>query len=125
MAQRPVAERVEELQRRIEALRESKQRLEARQAAAERKRQERRRYLLGSFLLERLGLEGPWRELVRQELPAFLKEERDRQLFAELLDGQASNGATEAREPLFEVESAGSVASPDGRDVGWEHRGTD
>jgi hypothetical protein len=56
----------------------AKQQLEARQAANERKRQERRRYLLGSFLLERLGQEGLWRQLVCAELSAFLKEERDR-----------------------------------------------
>lgn len=57
----------------------------------ERKRQERRRYLLGSFLLERLGQDSAWREQVRRELPLFLKEERDRQLFTELLGGQRGN----------------------------------
>lgn len=93
MRQRPIAERMSELQQRIEALRQTKAQLEARQAAGERKRQERRRYLLGSFLLERLGQDGPWQELVRQELPGFLKEERDRQLFAELLNGSGGNGA--------------------------------
>ena len=100
MRQRPIAERMSELQQRIEALRQAKAQLEARQAAAERKRQERRRYLLGSFLLERLGREGPWPELVRAELPLFLKEERDRQLFAELLDGKGSNGEADPPEAM-------------------------
>ncbi len=58
MRQRSIEERVAEMQQRIEALRQTKAQLEARQAAAERKRQERRRYLLGSFLLERLGRTG-------------------------------------------------------------------
>ena len=91
MRQRPIAERVDELQQRIEALRQSKAQLEARQAAVERKRQERRRYLLGSFLLEQLSRNALWREQVRRELPLFLKEERDRQLFTELLGGQRGN----------------------------------
>ena len=118
MAQRPIAERMSELQQRIEALRRSKQQLEARQAAAERKRQERRRYLLGSFLLERLGQDGSWRELVRQELAAFLKEERDRKLFAELLGSSGRNGAAGAAEAgatgeadLPEAMPAGDLAA--------------
>ena len=125
MRQRPIVERMSELQQRIEALRQTKQQLEARQAAAERKRQERRRYLLGSFLLERLGRDGAWRELVRQELPRFLKEERDRQLFAELLEDEGRDGEVEVREATLAVEPAGSVASSDERRVGWEHRKAD
>jgi hypothetical protein len=109
MAQRPIAERMSELQQRIEALRRSKQQLEARQAAVERKRQERRRYLLGGFLIERMGSEGPWRELVRQELPPFLKEERDRRLFAELLDGGGRDGSTGGAE----TGTAGEVDQAD------------
>jgi hypothetical protein len=125
MRQRPIAERMSELQQRIEALRQTKAQLEARQAAAERKRQERRRYLLGSFLLERLGQDGPLCQLVRQELHAFLKEARDRQLFAELLDGKGSHGDPEAREPSPGVGPTASVASTDRRGVGWEHREAD
>ena len=131
MAQRPIAERMSELQQRIEALRRSKQQLEARQAAAERKRQERRRYLLGSFLLEQLGQDGPWRELVRAELPAFLKEERDRRLFAELLDGAGrpgeavaaeagATGETEILEALPDAAPTEAVSSTEMPGVGLE-----
>jgi multidrug efflux pump subunit AcrA (membrane-fusion protein) len=120
MRQRPIAERMSELQQRIEALRRSKQQLEARQAAAERKRQERRRYLLGSFLLERLGEDGPWRELVRRELPAFLKEERDRRLFAGLLDGSGGNGEAEILEALPDAAPTEGVSSTEMPGVGLE-----
>ena len=98
VAQRPLAERMKELQERIEALRQTKAQLEAREAAAERKRQERRRYLLGNFLLERLGQDSAWRELVRHELPLFLKEERDRKLFTELLAGNDGSGGAGGEE---------------------------
>lgn len=114
MRQRPIAERMSELQQRIEALRQTKAQLEARQAANERKRQERRRYLLGSFLLERLGWDGPWRELVRQELPRFLKEERDRQLFAELLGSSGRNGEAGAAEAGATGEADPPEAMPAG-----------
>ena len=55
MRQWSIEDRVAEMHQWIEALRRARHQLEARQAAAERKRQERRRYLLGSFLLERLS----------------------------------------------------------------------
>ena len=118
MRQRPIAERMSELQQRIEALRQSKAQLEARQAAAERKRQERRRYLLGSFLLERLGQDGPWRELVRKELPAFLKEERDRQLFAELLQAEGGNGEAEILEASSDAAPTEAIPSTEMPGVG-------
>jgi hypothetical protein len=123
MRQRPIAERMSELQQRIEALRQTKAQLEARQAAAERKRQERRRYLLGSFLLERLGREGPWREVVRAELSLFLKEERDRQLFAELLDGKRGNGEARAWEGSAEAVPAKSMAPTEEPDMRLEQQG--
>ena len=120
MGQRPIAERVGELQQRIEALRQTKAQLEARQAAAERKRQERRRYLLGSFLLERLGQDGTWRELVRKELPAFLKEARDRRLFAELLLAEGGNGEAEILEASHDAVPADGVPSTEMPGVGLE-----
>jgi hypothetical protein len=90
MAQRSLEERMAEMQQRIEALQRAKQQLGARQTVAERKRQERRRYLLGSFVLEQLGNDEQLADYLRRALPGFLKEERDRKLFAVLFG--SSNG---------------------------------
>ena len=114
MAQRSIEERMAEMQQRIEALRRAKQRLEARQTAAERKRQERRRYLLGGFLMEHLERDEQLRAYVQRELPGFLQEERDRKLFAELLE--MGSLTAEAPSPAEATEEARQGPSGDGQD---------
>jgi hypothetical protein len=114
MTQRSIEERMAEMQQRIEALRRAKQRLEARQTAAERKRQERRRYLLGSFLMEHLDRDEQLRAYVQRELPGFLQEERDRKLFAELLE--TDNVTDGAASPTEAMEETRQRPSGDGQD---------
>lgn len=74
----------------IEQLAERRKNLRARIRKEARARDTRRKILLGSFVLQRLGAEperfAEWLALIRRELPGFLRPE-DLKLFPDILDG--------------------------------------
>lgn len=116
-APRSVKDRLAELRHRREQLRAQEQALLARAASQARKDETRRRILLGSFLLSRLEQHPELRNLLRQELPAFLaagraSEEtrrRDMMLLAELLEDDAPcNRSDEGTRELAATPQAAS-----------------
>ena len=78
----------EALARAREQLERAKERvrmLEAKETARERKRDTRRKIILGALLIERMGRQGEEAQRlaawVRRELPGFLTREHDREIF--------------------------------------------
>ena len=83
---------------RKEQLAEKEKDLRARIRKEERARDTRRKILLGSFVLQRLGAEperfAEWLALIRGELPGFLRPE-DLKLFSDILDLGPQDGEGE------------------------------
>lgn len=83
---RTIEERLLELREREARLRCQQERLKARLSVEERKRDTRRRILLGSLVLARLESEPELRAVVTRELPRFLTRPTDRELFAGVVE---------------------------------------
>ena len=69
----------------LERARERVKQLEAKEAAKERKRDTRRKILLGALLMERMGRHGEeaqrLKAWVQRELPGFLTRDHDKEIF--------------------------------------------
>ncbi|WP_233123588.1 mobilization protein [Agrobacterium vaccinii] len=82
---KPIAQRIKELE-------ERKRSLQSRLDRQERAHDTRRKILLGSFVLERLAQDGntgvqcDLKHWLATQLPAFLRRDADRALFADLID---------------------------------------
>lgn len=83
---RTIEERLNELREREARLRCQQERLKARLGVEERKRDTRRRILLGSLVLAKLESEPALRAIVARELPGFLTRPSDRELFAGVVE---------------------------------------
>ncbi len=88
MARRTIEERLAQLDN-------QRKTLQARLGTQERARDTRRKVLLGALVLQRLEsapdkeLSGTLGDWVSKELPGFLTREMDRELFVDLLPGEA------------------------------------
>lgn len=80
-ARASLEERLAQIKAREERLRRERGRLQARLSSEERKRDTRRKILLGSLVLARLDSEPALRALMERELPGFLTRPEDRRLF--------------------------------------------
>ena len=82
---KPIAQRIKELE-------ERKRALQSRLGKQERAQETRRKIVLGSFVLERLAQDGntgvqcDLKHWLATQLPAFLRRDADRALFADLLE---------------------------------------
>lgn len=86
MARASIAERLEQLRQRQERLRREQSRLQARLSTEERRRDTRRKILLGSLVLAKLESEPALRALIARELAGFLSRPSDRELFAGIVE---------------------------------------
>ena len=105
-ARTSLEERLAKVREREAHLRRERDRLVARLQMSERKRDTRRKILLGSLVLAKLEESPKLRAFIERELPGFLVRAEDRALFAGIVelavDGAAENPAppeTEAGVP--------------------------
>lgn len=124
MARRTIEERLAELREREARLRREQERLKARLSVEERKRDTRRRILLGSLVLARLESEPALRAIVERELAGFLTRPGDRELFAGIvglagvLPSQAEVAAADDATRPLRAGSAGRPADGPGPAAG-------
>ncbi|MCW8061003.1 mobilization protein [Agrobacterium tumefaciens] len=94
---KPIAQRIKELD-------ERKKTLQARLDRQERAQATRRKVLLGSLLLEQLQRndgqsdDNALRQWLAKELPAFLTQDADIALFADILERRSSTGVPEVQD---------------------------
>ena len=89
-ARSSLEERLAKVREREARLKRERDWLVARLSTEERKRDTRRKILLGSLVLAKLEENLKLREFIARELPGFLGREEDRALFMELLGSGAA-----------------------------------
>lgn len=78
-------ERLRDLKQKMEHLKNQHDGLLARQRTRERKRETRRKIIVGAIVLTLAGESEKFREFLRENLDHSIKSERDRELLADLL----------------------------------------
>jgi hypothetical protein len=80
-----VDERLSDLDEKIDQLKNKRDGILARKRARDRKRETRRKIILGALMLTLAGESEKFRDFLRKNLDQSIKSERDRELFADLL----------------------------------------
>jgi septal ring factor EnvC (AmiA/AmiB activator) len=81
----PIAQRIDKLRQKQAQLKEQERKLEASLKNKERKTDTRRKILAGSWLLDAVSDDPDLKAQLKEGLQSFLKSERDRDIFFDIL----------------------------------------